>query len=970
MKSASPEHDSFATVKIIGIYAFVGVLWIYFSDTVLGWLVHDPVLMKYIAISKGTLFIVITTFLLYILITRQTKQLLMMTSVLKEKEELLHNIAANIPGVIYQFYTTNNGAYGISYVSEKATEIFGLSTTDIDDFFPLFAAQVMEQDRPRFLESIREAVAAGSIWRFEGRFIKPDGKLLWFQGMSSPQMEKERLLYHGVMLDITERKQSEEALRESEARFSKIFDEIPIVTVINETISGKYVAVNRLFIELMGQPMESIIGKTPQEIGLIVDEKQAAGLRNLIRSGYEIDDVEFRVTHNGKERDYLVKSRIINFNGADHVLTLLRDVTERNKAEMALGEREALLQSLLAATPAGVALLKNRNFIQVNNALCTITGYSVEEMTGMPTRILYPSDEEFLRIGKELYEQMEREGLGVKEAILQRKDGAQIVVILSLSPFDPADLSAGVCATVLDITERKNMEDELRRLSIAIEQAAEDIVITDPEGVIQYVNPAFEKITGYSRSEAIGQTPRILKSGLHKPEFYIHLWNTIKSGAIWNGRITNRCKDGKLIQEDATISPLLTSTGKLTGYVALKRDVTEAVRLENHFRQAQKMEAIGTLAGGIAHDFNNILAAMIGFAELAQFKNTDTKIHSYLEQILQACNRSRDLVQQILTFSRQREQEKKPVSIIPIVKEAIKLLRSSLPATIEIRQHYLSPQDTVLADPTQIHQVLMNLCTNAAHAMPQQEGVLDISLSRELLSADHPAYPPELKEGAYLQLLVSDTGEGIDPAVKDKIFDPFFTTKPLGKGTGLGLSIVYGIVKDHGGIISVESEKGKGTVFTIYLPLIDTDEEVELQETVYIPQGEGRILYIDDDESIAFWGQEMLSSLGYDVTVHKSSRDALETFKRNPEQFDLVITDMTMPHMTGESLAREMLKIRPGLPIILTTGFSDRINEKDAKKIGIREFFIKPVSLSRLAQSVKVIMDQEKIPADGLPPSV
>jgi PAS domain S-box-containing protein len=520
-----------------------------------------------------------------------------------------------------------------------------------------------------------------------------------------------------------------------------------------------------------------------------------------------------------------------------------------------------------------------------------------------------------------------------------------------------------VIGTVLDITERRKTEEELRRLSIAIEQAAEDIVITDPEGVIQYVNPAFEKITGYSREEAIGQNPNILKSGVHEPSFYDHLWDTIKKGNIWSGRITNRRKDGKLIQLDATITPLLTATGKLTGYVALKRDVTESVKLEAQLRQAQKMEAIGTLAGGIAHDFNNILGAMMGYTELARFKTTDATIYPYLEQIIKACDRSRDLVQQILTFSRQREQEKKPVSVTPIVKEAMKLLRSSLPATVEIRQSYDSRHDTILADSTQIHQVLMNLCTNAVHAMREREGVLDVRIGQQFISADNPASDPELREGAYLQLSVSDTGGGIDPSIKDKIFDPFYTTKKAGEGTGLGLSVVYGIVKDHGGIISVESEPGKGTVFMIYLPLILADEELKGQEIVSLPQGAGCILYVDDEKPIASLWQEMLTSLGYDVTVRFNSNDALEDFRGHPERFDLVITDMTMPNMTGDSLAKEMLKIRPGLPIILTTGFSERINEEEAKRIGIREFLMKPISLHDLACTVKRIMDQAAPPA-------
>jgi len=629
----------------------------------------------------------------------------------------------------------------------------------------------------------------------------------------------------------------------------------------------------------------------------------------------------------------------------------------RLHAEEHLRESEGKFRDLAEKSIVGIYLIQDGLFKYVNGEMAAIFGHNVQEIIDRmgPREVIYPEDlpmvEENIR--KRICGELK--SLRYEFRIITR-DGQ----VRNAEVFSSQTLYRGrpaVIGTLLDVTERRQVEEELRRLSIAVEQAAEDVIITDPEGFIQYVNPAFETITGYSRMEAVGRTPRFLKSDRHDAVFYEHLWRTIKNGEIWTGRITNRCKNGKLIQEDTTISPLTTSTGKLMGYVALKRDVTESMRMEAQLRQAQKMEAIGTLAGGIAHDFNNILGAMMGYAELAKFKTADKKIHPYLEQILKACDRSRDLVKQILTFSRQQEQEKRPVAVTPIVKEAMKLLRSSLPATVEIRQTYANRHDTVLADPTQIHQVLINLCTNALHAMRNREGVLDVRLEEQLLSPEDPPYDPELREGAYLKLTVSDTGEGIDPVLKDKIFDPFFTTKDAGEGTGLGLSVVYGIVKDYGGVIAVESEPSQGTVFTIYLPLLDADGRHEEKEMADIPRGRGRILLVDDEEPIASLGWEMLSSLGYEVAVRFSSHDALAAFRVHPERFDLVITDMTMPNMTGAGLAREMLKLRPDLPIILTTGFSERIDEEEAKKIGIREFLMKPVSLADLARAVKAQLD-------------
>jgi len=500
------------------------------------------------------------------------------------------------------------------------------------------------------------------------------------------------------------------------------------------------------------------------------------------------------------------------------------------------------------------------------------------------------------------------------------------------------------------------VQKTLNALNQAIWQAAEPIFIIGLDRQVRFVNPALASLIDQPVRNLVGKGPYL---GDPRDTDGEEIWKKLEGGRRWTGSITGKKRDGSPFSMNLAITPVRSKTGKISSYLAIGRDITRELMMEAQLRQSQKMEAIGTLAGGIAHDFNNILSAMMGYAELVELKTTDQQIRPYLEQILKACRRSRDLITQILTFSRQREQEKKILAVTPIVKEALKLLRSSLPSTVEIRQEYNARKDTVLADPTRIHQVLMNLCTNAVHAMRGKGGILEVGLSERTISADQPDWNTTLREGAYLQLWVKDTGEGIDPAIRDKIFDPFFTTKPSGEGTGLGLSVVYGIVKDHGGAIAVESEPGKGTVFTICLPLIEIKGEPEGREAVPVPRGEGHILYVDDEAAIAAMSEEMLTSLGYEVTVCLGSPDALETFRADPGRFDAVITDMTMPNMTGAALAAELLKIRPGLPIILTTGFSELINDREAKRIGIREFLMKPVSLSDLAQTVKRILDAE-----------
>ena len=388
----------------------------------------------------------------------------------------------------------------------------------------------------------------------------------------------------------------------------------------------------------------------------------------------------------------------------------------------------------------------------------------------------------------------------------------------------------------------------------------------------------------------------------------------------------------------------------------LKREIEERKQVEKQLRQAQKMEAIGTLAGGIAHDFNNILAVILGFTEIALNMPEDTRTQHWLKQVLKAGERAKELVQQILAFSRETEQERKPVRITPILKETLKLLSASLPATIEIRED-VAASGTILGDPTQIHQVLMNLCTNAAYAMREEGGVLTVSQSDVELDVEAAARYPNLPPGSYLRLIVSDTGHGMDRAVMERIFDPYFTTKEPNEGTGLGLSVVHGIVQSYGGVITVDSEPGKGTSFHVVLPRIDREDTPKAETFAPLPTGNERILFIDDEKMLVEMGQEMLESLGYDVVALTNSLEALETFRAQPDRFDLVITDQTMPHKTGAELGRELLRIRPDIPIILCTGFSEIITEKQAEATGIRRFLMKPILRREMAQTIRDLLD-------------
>ncbi len=393
-------------------------------------------------------------------------------------------------------------------------------------------------------------------------------------------------------------------------------------------------------------------------------------------------------------------------------------------------------------------------------------------------------------------------------------------------------------------------------------------------------------------------------------------------------------------------------------YATLQHEVEERRRTEEQLRQSQKMEAIGTLAGGIAHDFNNILAGIIGFTEMVmEDVNPDSPEFKKLELVLKGAHRGRDLVRQILTFSRQNEQDRRPLALNQTVEEGLKFLRPMLPSTIEIVSRRSTDDDMILADPAKIYQVLVNLCTNSAHAMQEKGGVLDINVSKISLAEGEPAPVPEMTPGDYVVLEVDDTGWGMNPEILERIFDPFFTTKEPGKGTGLGLSVVHGIIKGYDGTMSVESEPGKGTTFHLYFPKVSEPIHPEGKEALSMAKGRGRLLIVDDEDILVELNQQRLSRLGYEVVATTSSFEALNFFRKEPEKFDLVITDQTMPYLTGLDLAGELLKIKADIPIILCTGHSDKVTPERAQETGIKVFLMKPLDKHELAEAVRKVLD-------------
>jgi PAS domain S-box-containing protein len=641
------------------------------------------------------------------------------------------------------------------------------------------------------------------------------------------------------------------------------------------------------------------------------------------------------------------------------MLDLERKITEHEQAKKALRESDKRYLTLLKTISEGWWLLNSgHKIIEVNQAICNMLGYSEKEMLGKTPFDFV--DDENQKIFIEQTSKIPTKHQRSYEIILKKRNGEDLYAHFNESTIrDESGDMQDSFALIADITEKKQAEKERDRLAVAIEQTAESVFITARDGTIQYVNPAFERLTGYSRKDAIGQNPRILKSGKHDALFYKKMWDTITGGDAWHGRVINKKKDGTFYEADATISPVSDKSGKITSFVSIEHDVTHELEVEKHLIQVQKMEAIGTLAGGIAHDFNNILTAILGYAEMVRMKLPEgSKILSDIDQILKSGMRAKGLVQQILAFSRDQKLEQRPLQLGYIVKETLKLLRSTLPSDIEIKEDIAKDIGIINADPTQMQQVIMNLCTNAGHAMQKGGGLLSVSLVNVELDDIAAAHYIDTDTGSYLRLTVSDTGSGMTSDVIEHIFEPYFTTKEKGVGTGMGLSIVHGIVKNYNGGITVYSEPGKGSTFHIYLPRIgEAEEQPTVREKETPSAGHERILLIDDEPALAELGKQMLELFGYEVDVRMCSRDGLELFRSQSDRFDLVITDMTMPKMTGDKLAKKLVGIRPDIPIIICTGYSERISENKAKRIGVKALVMKPFVIKDLVNTVRKVID-------------
>jgi PAS domain S-box-containing protein len=844
---------------------------------------------------------------------------------------------------------------------------------------PFWDIFVSADERDGVKSAITDVIEKGLPESFQNFWVTKDGSkrlIDWVNStLKKPDGSTGYILCTGR--DITEQKKAEEALRENEKKYRELVQHANSIILRFDT-RGRITFFNEFSQSYFGYTEDEILHQNI--VGSIVPQTESSGrdlkamFKNIVRNPWQYVHNENEVIKRSGERVWVAwtNKAILGHDGnISEFLSIGMDITARRRATQALQESEKRFRVLFEQAPEPFYINKmDGTLVDGNKAAEKMLGYKREELIGTKFLEIGILSEQDVPKALNLMKQNQKgDPTGPDEFTLYRKDGVPVFTEISTIPVDIKG-EEFVLGIARDMTDHRQAQEALRlseeKFSKAFQTSPVWVSIsTVKDDKYLEVNDAFTIITGFTKEETIGRTSFDLNfwSGSQKDRARAIIIFR-KQGYVRNFEIKMRFKDGQIHDllwsadsfesegEDCLINVFVDITD-------LKKLQEENLQLVAQLQHTQKMEAIGTLAGGIAHDFNNILGAILGYAQLAMIDLPENNINrQYIAQILTASERAKGLVRQILDFSRQSKPEKIPVDIGIIVKEALKLLRASLPANIEIRNNVKSNQGSVMADQTQIHQIMMNLCTNALHAMGKNGGFLEVILVPVEPNTDEAAAYNDLKPGRYLKLTVTDSGCGMDSATIARIFEPYFTTKEIGEGTGLGLSMVHGIVQNHDGKIKVYSEPGAGTSFHILLPCIEVQANKETKTFEPLPVGTENVLFVDDEKVLVDIGEQMLKKLGYKVTGRTSPYEALEAFRANPDKFDLVITDMSMPRMSGEILAKDILKIRSDMPVIICTGFSNMFTPENASSMGIKEFLMKPITMHDLSKSIHNVLDQ------------
>jgi len=785
-------------------------------------------------------------------------------------------------------------------------EMLGMNVRQIDS--PEFAIVVDER--------IDQLLSQGQLV-FESAHFRKNGTVMPVELNGRAVQLGGETLFLSIVRDITEHKEAKNNLKAAHNRMQSLFEYAPEAIFIAD-LDGRYTDVNQAASQLLGYTRDELIGKTiidlirPEDIPRLTASKSDMALGKA-------DTQEWLLRHkNGTLIPTEVSASILEDGRWQG---FVRDITERNALNEKLREKDRMYRALVESSGNGFwACDLQGKIIEVNQAYAARSGYSREELLCMSI-----PDIEAVELPEETRKHIENileTGYDRFETLHRTKDGEEWPVEI-FATFWPQN--GGVLMVYnTDITQRKQTEMELRYLSQALMQAGEGIIITNPSGVIEYVNPAFEKITGYASDEAVGRPISILKSQAQKPQLYKQLWETISSGQLWENTMIDRRKDGSFYPALVSIAPIFEGE-KITHYVSINKDMTEHQRMEHQLQQAQKQESLGTLVGGIAHDFNNMLAALQGNVFMAMHElDNQEKIQTRLNSIEDITEKAAMVVRQLLIFAKKDVVEMEQVNLNELISEGFKLAKTTIPENITHHLDFCNRELTVTADITQLQQAFINLTNNARDAVaevehPMIEWILSEYEANEPFLLEHP----EANQTHYAKITVRDNGYGVHESHRKAIFDPFFSTKGA-KGTGLGLAMVFGSIERHGGVIELESELGEGSAFHIYLPLSETQNQsnsVQDDQPASETERHETILLVDDDIALREVASEVLGKMGYTVLSAMNGEEALAIFREHQQEIDLMLTDVIMPGMGGVELARRVRASGAEIPIILATGY-------------------------------------------------
>jgi PAS domain S-box-containing protein len=824
-------------------------------------------------------------------------------------------------------------------------------------------------DRHGELAANRERLYRGEAFvQYGFEHMRKDGSRLQVSETLSPIKDATGVVtgISVISRDITEGKRAQEALIEERHLLHTLMDNLPDLIYFKDRES-RFTRTNKAHANLFGLS-DPVLAIDKTDFDFYAPEQAIAFRKDeheIIRTGQPVVGKEEMQRWPDGHVTWVSTTKMPLRDAQGNIIGTFgvsRDITERKHVEEALRESEEKYHSLVSNIPdVAWTVDAERRFVFIGKGIERITGYSLEEayQGGVQFYLdsLHPDDVPLTRNG---FRALFAEGRPFDvESRLKRKDGEWIWVhYRALASYERNGIRHAD-GLLSDITERKQAEAEHVRLVTAIEQSAEAVVITNTNGDIEYVNPAFTRITGYSREEVLGQNPRILKSDTQDPAFYQQLWASILKGEIWHGEIVNRRKDGELYTEEMNITPVRDARGAVTHFIATKQDVTERRRLEKQFRQAQKMEAVGRLAGGVAHDFNNLLTIINGYSDLVLDRlNPDDPNRAHIGEIKKAGDQAASLTRQLLAFSRQQVLALQILDLNALVAHVQKMLRRLIGEDIDLAVVRDPSLGQVKADAGQIEQILMNLAVNARDAMPEG-GKLVIETANAELDDAYVCTHPLVVPGRYVMLAVSDTGMGIDAQTQAHIFEPFFTTKELGKGTGLGLAMVYGIVKQSGGYIWVYSEPGQGATFKIYLPRVDeVAESIQASKmSSHSLAGSETILLVEDEEAVRALAAKVLEERGYKVLESTSPEDALQIGERHKEPVHLLLTDVVLPRMSGRKIAEHLALLRPGMKVLYMSGYTDDSVVRQGVLEANTAFLQKPFTPASLARKVREVLD-------------